>query len=321
MQRVDGLNGGIIRFGPPAAPGNSPRTFVLSGLGRSGTSMLAVILAELGFLSREHCYPVTLEDRELFHLLSERKRQDLINAIAARNQQEMSWAFKIPSIHGYLEPSDLALFRNPHLMVVVRDLVAVAARHAISELVDPVESLFEAAQGEASFMDFLRRVTCPVLFISYEKALRDPVRFIGEVARFAAVTLDGEQAGRLAWLVEPNNVQYAQTAVRRFAGYFDGLINGRLAGWAWQEGESKPVSVDILADGNIVATAVAELYRDDLKAAGIGSGRHGFDVEARPLGLAPSAVLTVRISGRNFELAGSGGRVGDSPGWFQAVSG
>ncbi|HSU04314.1 MAG TPA: hypothetical protein VLI93_01965 [Acetobacteraceae bacterium] len=61
------------------------RTIIATGLGRSGTSMIAALLAELGILSTEHAYPATLDDREFLHLLKFRKTGDFRDAIAARN--------------------------------------------------------------------------------------------------------------------------------------------------------------------------------------------------------------------------------------------
>ncbi len=60
------------------------------------------------------------------------------------------------------------------------------------------------------------------------------------------------------------------------SGYVDGCDDGTLQGWAAAEGSLEPVTVDVLCDGASIGHARAGIFREDLKNAGIGSGRHGF---------------------------------------------
>ena len=55
-------------------------------------------------------------------------------------------------------------------------------------------------------------------------------------------------------------------------GFVDGYDDGTLFGWAARAGDPGPVTLDIRRDGRSLGTAVASLYREDLKAAGIGAG-------------------------------------------------
>jgi hypothetical protein len=60
-------------------------------------------------------------------------------------------------------------------------------------------------------------------------------------------------------------------------GFVDGYDDGTLFGWAARPGDARPVTLDIRRDGRSIGTTVAALYREDLKNAGIGDGRHGFE--------------------------------------------
>lgn len=60
-------------------------------------------------------------------------------------------------------------------------------------------------------------------------------------------------------------------------GYVDAFDDGTLIGWAARSGDARPVTIEVLRDGRSLGTAVAFLYREDLKNAGIGDGRHGFE--------------------------------------------
>lgn len=76
----------------------------------------------------------------------------------------------------------------------------------------------------------------------------------------------------------------------------DGAL--RVAGWAHDAAQpDAPVCLDIVVDGTIVAVTVAAEYRADIAAAGVGDGRHGFDlgVEA-PLAPGVPHVVEVRRS-------------------------
>lgn len=55
----------------------------------------------------------------------------------------------------------------------------------------------------------------------------------------------------------------------------------RISGWIWQPQEpNEPVNTDIVLNNQTIATTLANVMRDDLKAAGKGNGRHGFSVIA-----------------------------------------
>ena len=59
-------------------------------------------------------------------------------------------------------------------------------------------------------------------------------------------------------------------------GYVDACDDGLLLGWAARAGDPAPVTIEVLCDGVSLGVATARIYREDLKAAGIGDGRHGF---------------------------------------------
>ena len=65
----------------------------------------------------------------------------------------------------------------------------------------------------------------------------------------------------------------------RLIGNLERLEGTCLEGWAQDAATpERPVQLDIIADGAIVARVLANRHRDDLAAAGLGSGRHAFRV-------------------------------------------
>ena len=79
-------------------------------------------------------------------------------------------------------------------------------------------------------------------------------------------------------------------------GYVDRVRATGIAGWAQNtEAPEAPVCLDIFADGKLIGQVLANSYRNDLKAAGFGSGRHGFTFTPRAgLKFAPETVQVRR---------------------------
>jgi hypothetical protein len=62
-------------------------------------------------------------------------------------------------------------------------------------------------------------------------------------------------------------------------GYVDRAGPDIVAGWAQSETHPEvPISLDIVVDGERVLRVLANRYRDDLRRAGLGSGKHSFEV-------------------------------------------
>ncbi|MBV9783754.1 MAG: hypothetical protein JO264_08030 [Acidisphaera sp.] len=71
-----------------------------------------------------------------------------------------------------------------------------------------------------------------------------------------------------------------RTAARRtLRGQIDRVRPDRVQGWAQDPLRPEaPVCLDVLVEGVMIARTLANRYRADLKLAGLGSGRHSFDV-------------------------------------------
>ncbi len=138
---------------------------------------------------------------------------------------------------------------------------------------------------------------------------------------------DWQNLGGSPWLLEPEleaSFAAAPAAVAvapalGWHGRLDMATRDRVRGWA-QDGDAPEaaVALQILCDGRTLARVVANIYRPDLEQAGLGSGRHGFEV-AIPGGLSPldRHVLQVRRESDGSELSGSPVVI-EAAGWFDA---
>ena len=88
-------------------------------------------------------------------------------------------------------------------------------------------------------------------------------------------------------------------------GRLDGIEAGRIAGWAFQpERPERPVWLEVLEGDGVIARVEARRYRADLEAAGIGDGRHGFELNLTGR-LGEGRVIRVRRVADGAELDGS----------------
>jgi glycosyltransferase involved in cell wall biosynthesis len=115
------------------------------------------------------------------------------------------------------------------------------------------------------------------------------IRHVIEVLR----NEDGHALHRSPWVVEATQaavglvVSAPTEANPQARGRLDSVRRDRVAGWAHHAADAlTPVAVQILDNGAPIACVLANRYRADLDEAGIGRGRHGFDIVI-PGGLSP----------------------------------
>ena len=89
-------------------------------------------------------------------------------------------------------------------------------------------------------------------------------------------------------------------------GALDLCTRDRIAGWAYSQGSDAPVALQVLDNGVPIARVLANESRPDLPGAGIGTGRHAFDLLI-PGGLSPLTrhVIDIRRDSDGARLPGS----------------
>jgi len=99
------------------------------------------------------------------------------------------------------------------------------------------------------------------------------------------------------------------------SGNLDLCQASEIAGWICDRANSAEIlEIEILSDGELIARATADLYREDLKLAGIGNGKHGFRVSP-PMELFDGKEHTIQVR----EVI-TGFVLPNSPQTFKAVS-
>ncbi len=97
------------------------------------------------------------------------------------------------------------------------------------------------------------------------------------------------------------------TPVEMYEGYHDEFAPYLISGWARNAAlPDIPVTIDVYEGQWLLGTIIADLFRQDLRDAGIGSGQHGFNLEV-PHALCDGQphAITLRIAGTDIALAGT----------------
>jgi hypothetical protein len=169
-----------------APPAQGPRTIVVLGVERGGTSMAAGVLRALGL---DMGARAGLNHEDPRFLTDDSTR--LTARIKARNAASDVWGFKLPKASLNLGFWQGAL-RNPRYVIVYRNPLSVAdswVQRRAGNVSDVLERI-EAYQGAQRA---LISSGAPVLLLNYERALADEQskqQCVQDLAHFAGVPLD-----------------------------------------------------------------------------------------------------------------------------------
>ena len=309
MSDNDLVNKGAFVNHPTGQPSSGAKTFIITGLRRSGTSLVTSMLQQAGIFMGQQISDAVFEDEEMAAALGNGALDALQGLIAERNANYGTWGFKIPLIHSHLQPKQLALFNNAHLIVPFRDVVSISVRRSLSEYKETMVALREAVGQMDAMTAFLAATNVPSLLLSYEKALFFQEDFVDVLMRFCGLPDNLALRARLIGLIEPNRQHYIVRARQVFRGVLERVVDDHVHGWCHSIGDPDPVQLDLQINGRVVTSLLADQFRQDLADAGIGDGRRGFSVDLRPFSPRHDAIIGVAVAGRPIELENSGHRL------------
>jgi hypothetical protein len=284
-------------------------TVVVAGLGRSGTSMLAAVLKAGGIFMGERTAIGTHEDQQIAALLQPRQRRDLRLLIEQRNQDHNLWGFKLPS-RQILQPSLFRLLRHPYLVVIFRDILAIAGRRQISKG-ESLQSQLTQSLGEyRRLVRFLDRIDHPCLLISYEKALLDPDMLVDQLDHFLGLHLDAttKAACRSSIQVSPAIYRREVREQQGWQGRLEEIHKDRIKGWAFVGQADAPARVEIWINGLLQHVCIAGRPRPDVQSEHqLRTSACGFCFELTPPSqqLKPGDQVSARLAETEQQLRNS----------------
>jgi hypothetical protein len=338
---------GVLTIGAGAPAAGERPTIIVGGGSRTGTSNVAAALHAAGLWMGDRIDHAFFEDAELAAIapgpmragarrrptlrpgrahpgLRDADLAALRRLIEERNRRFATWGFKRPKVEVLLGASGVRLFRDPRVVVTVRDPLAVAERVATAEGLDLVESLEKATSALTRSVDAATRLGVPTMLVSYERMRTNPRPVLERLFAFAGLEVGGERWAALEERVRAAGREYVRLASGPPVGHIDRYDGGILTGWCRQVGRDEPVQVEVFVDDVPAASAMADEYRADLERAGFGSGRFGFHVRIDGVAPGPTSRIRAVIAGTGVplersgstlaELAADGPRTGDPDG-------
>ena len=288
------------------------------GVARSGTSMVAMVLKELGVNIGENLDPVNFEDQDILDLFRKDFSEDkLRRLVRQRNQSSSFWGWKMPDSFRWKSMIEKEL-NNPQFVVIFRDLLAVSLRNEFVFDGNFKDYLLQAQARQTQLIRFISKTQSECLLLSYEKVLQNPDSFVTTLIDFFGLREVSEaQKKRASSLVVPNRPQYVLAASGKpslpikhsIRGYLNYPGNGVITGWLRDESlPERQLDVSIFAGDQQIITLPADQFRKDLYELGMGTGNYGFRIDLKEY--LPENERVLQISAfhseiPHYELSGS----------------
>jgi len=188
---------GLKRDSDSTAEGLNQRTFIVFGVPRGGTTMVARVVEQLGVAMGRGLSSNYEDDEFNYDKMSDDLKQDsgmmaraLMRAIKRRDARHDVWGWKYPRAHLYL-PLIVKQIRNPHLICVLRDPLASSLRPLSRKRLQkegksqlPTRVMKQHLSWQTKNIELIHKLNLPTFLCSYEKAVLDPVSFVSDLSSF-----------------------------------------------------------------------------------------------------------------------------------------
>ncbi|TKF30064.1 sulfotransferase domain-containing protein [Enterovibrio norvegicus] len=182
-------------------------TIVITGLGRSGTTMLSKVLSGLGIPMGERLSPQSKEDIDIRNAVLNND-EELFNKICRkRNGEYQKWGFKLPGFRSYINTYDKNI-KNPRYIIVFRDIMAISMRNNISMGGETVKAMRDSVTSYQQLVERISKSNYPLMLVSYEKVLCNPTLSCEEIARFCGVKINNEDVVKIASTISNGDPEY-----------------------------------------------------------------------------------------------------------------
>lgn len=270
-------NTGIVTLNDNKSNSSGSATYIVIGVPRSGTSMVAKSLTKFGVFMGSSLDEAVYEDLEIANAL-EQKKSFLPELIKKRDEAHSVWGFKRPTAYKQLKPL-LNHFRNPRIITTFRDPVAIAKRNSISVFSDFTNALLQANRETEELIKFVSALKTPVMLVSYEKAMSDKGNFIREISNFCHFSGSQKETEAAIGAMVNGPEGYLDASRIKLEGRIDSIKENRVSGWAHQIGGNSPLSIRLMSDGKVIGEGMANLFRNDLKKANKSGGHCAFEID------------------------------------------
>ncbi len=211
----DKLNYGIVLLND--APCEAEATIVATGVGRSGTTMLARIMEESGLEMGKNLTTNTREIKRLQVIVKSNERLVLKSFCKKQSRLTPKWGFKLPAFRNVMRAYEGSMLK-PRFIVIFRDVLSISIRSNIAHGNELLSSMRMVIEDYAVTLRQIEELRSPVLLIAYEKALQYPERTVAAVVQFMGLNLSEERIAKIAVIAIRNadpDYLYQHTSAQR----------------------------------------------------------------------------------------------------------
>lgn len=180
-------NYGTLVLNPTAVRKHT--SVLVAGLGRSGTTMVSRVLSSLGLFMGERLSRGTNEDKDFRNVIKKGSLPDFERLCRDRDRRFDRWGFKYPAARHNL-PELVGVMRSPRVIITSREPLATAMRTSIETEAEILPTFAEALRRMLRLLHTVEKLECPVLLLSYEKALTRPRDCVTTIAAFCGINAD-----------------------------------------------------------------------------------------------------------------------------------
>ncbi len=284
---------------------SGPKTVVVLGIARSGTTMVAKILQELGVYLGDKDSPVS-EDMSVSNLLEKDRNMEAFDQLVAeRNEAHSIWGWKRPEAFRYIKHFE-GHIRNPHFIFLYRDPLAIGVREKTSMQADVFQAMTRVQKRYTAINRYVQNTEHACLLVSYEKALLKSKALIDSLVEYLDLDVSDETKSNALKAIQTDNQEYLKRTSRkkRPQGVLKSTKDGILKGWAFNGRNRQKQNVDLYVNGRLLKTLVANEYKAALEKKSIGDGKHAFTYDfSEKYNSSPAMVeLDLRFQGTEISL-------------------
>jgi hypothetical protein len=189
----------------PLEPG-APRTAVVLGIARGGTSMVSGVLRGLGVDMGENL-GFNHEDTQIQRIVNKQRFGAIGPLARKRDEMHDLWGFKFPEASLMMDRFHPEL-RNPHYLFVLRHPLARGMSVLKRTGGKLNEAVAESLESYRAILAFLEGVEAPAILINYEHATAQSRDSVAEIARFLGIEARSEAIERAAAMIVGEGAGY-----------------------------------------------------------------------------------------------------------------
>lgn len=285
----------------------SPEQYIVVGVGRGGTSVIAASLHTLGITLGDNFNLPNYEDTQMSAAFRSRNWKELKQLISSSESKYLKFAWKLPDSNKQLKRIN-HYFSNPRYIFVYRDIFAIANRKNLAKNDDILTTMQSSLASYNRIIKFIKKNKISALHISYEKLLQNKYEYAQELALFCNIPASEELLQKIGTLIEPSpdgyttwtetSLQLTKLRQSGYDGYIDTISEDSISGWLLQINNKEPITIELLINDQHKLDFKCNNFRQDLIGAKKSTtGNAGFNITLESGHINKNDTITIKVKG------------------------